>query len=321
MEENASRDIDESISNTGGSPSEVEQPKEGLSTLIGKNIAELIATKGEPNRIDPSFYGYEWWIYNLDMENYLQVGVENEKVATIYAIGKKADVSPFVIGQSIENIYSEVIIDTGINLEYEGTSYRYELSEEDMNTRPLIKMGEIFVQLYIDKFTGTLSSVRFLNAKTLVSQRPYEVVYRGSLLEVKPISEEEWQRVEEGCKKQIYDITNIMRFRHQLNPLEWDDQTAVAAYGHSKDMYDSNTFSHTSKEFGELSDRLESANVTYQIAGENIAANYIDAPAVMEGWLNSKGHRESLLNADFTHIGVGVFHKHYTQNFIQKSTE
>ena len=25
------------------------------------------------------------------------------------------------------------------------------------------------------------------------------------------------------------------------------------------------------------------------MAGENIATNYIDAPAVVEGWLNSKG--------------------------------
>ena len=86
-------------------------------------------------------------------------------------------------------------------------------------------------------------------------------------------------------------------------------------------MYESDQFSHISEKSGELKDRLEANEVIYQIAGENIAANYLDAPAVIEGWLNSKGHRESLLNEEFTHLGVGVYKKHYTQNFIGKWQE
>jgi uncharacterized protein YkwD len=62
---------------------------------------------------------------------------------------------------------------------------------------------------------------------------------------------------------------------------------------------------------------LTAANVPFQMAGENIAAHYVDGPAVVEGWLNSKGHRESLLSGDFTHLGVGVYQKYYTQNFIR----
>ena len=65
-----------------------------------------------------------------------------------------------------------------------------------------------------------------------------------------------------------------------------------------------------------MAHRLEVGKVTYRSAGENIAANYVDAIAVTEGWLNSKGHRESLLNKEFTQLGVGVYEKYYTQNFI-----
>ena len=86
-------------------------------------------------------------------------------------------------------------------------------------------------------------------------------------------------------------------------------------------MSESDDFSHTSKKFGSLSDRLEAAKVAYKSAGENIAVNYTDGPAVAEGWLNSKGHRESLLNEEFTHLGVGVYQKYYTQNFINKSED
>ena len=80
----------------------------------------------------------------------------------------------------------------------------------------------------------------------------------------------------------------------------------------------SNYFSHVSKTKGDLSDRLEDGECNLSSAGENIAANYVDAIAVMEGWLNSKGHRDALLNEEFTYFGVGVYEKYYTQNFIAK---
>ncbi|MDZ5470665.1 CAP domain-containing protein [Bacillus sp. 31A1R] len=296
-------------------------PKTGLLTLVGKSTLELEKELGRPMRVDPTYYGYDWWIYNSDLSNYIQVGVADDKVVTVYAIGPNVDITPFKIGQPIERIYASAYIEPNISLEYDGSSYRFELSEADMNTRPLLQMGDVYVQLYFDKFDGILSSIRLLDAETLIKLRPYELVYLGDLLEVSPAEEGAEEEVEKGSQLQILDITNIMRERHQLNRLGFDEKTTIVAYNHSKDMFETEDFSHTSEKYGELSDRLEAGEVFYQLAGENIAANYIDAPAVMEGWLNSKGHRETMLNDKFTHIGVGVYKKHYTQNFIQKWEE
>ncbi len=74
---------------------------------------------------------------------------------------------------------------------------------------------------------------------------------------------------------------------------------------HSEDMKENNYFSHVSKKYGSLKDRLEEGHVDFQQAGENIAYNYVDGPAAVEGWLNSEGHRKALLNSDYTHLGVG----------------
>jgi uncharacterized protein YkwD len=308
---------------TGGDKGDshvLKAPKEGLSTLIGKDVELLKTVLGEPDRIDPSYYDYDWWVYNQNAKGYVQVGVENGKIVTIYAIGSEVNIAPFAIGQPIEQIHSTVLIEPSVSLNYNQNSYRFELSEEDLNTRPLVQIGEHFAELYIDKFTGTLSSVRFLDAETLIKHRPYELVYRGELIEPSPI-EDEKEKVERGMEQQIFDITNIIRLRHDLNILKWDEKTAEAAFSHSKDMFISKEFSHNSKKYGDLSDRLKAADVFYQLAGENIAANYVDGPAVVEGWLNSKGHRETLLNHEFTHLGVGVYQKYYTQNFIQKWEE
>jgi uncharacterized protein YkwD len=297
------------------------RPTEGISVLIGEDIKVLEQQLGKPSRIDPSYYGYKWYIYNQDLTKYVQVGVENGKVVTLFAIGNNINVAPFKIGQSIEEIFSTVFIETNINIELDDSSYRFELNDTDVNMRPLIQLDDIFAELYFDKFTGTLSSIRFIDSPTLIKQRPYELVYRGKLLESKQIEEHEWDGIEKATEQQILDLTNILRIRHKLETVQWDEEISEVARGHSKDMYETKNFSHTSEIFGELSDRLEAADVFYQLAGENIAANYIDGPAVVEGWLNSKGHRETLLHEEYTHLGVGVFHKYYTQNFIQRWEE
>jgi uncharacterized protein YkwD len=298
-----------------------EKPKKGLSLLIGKNVTELEKKLGTPARIDESMYGYQWYIYNQDHNKYVQVGVEKNRIVTIYAIGQNLDLAPFKIGQPVEEIFNTHFIDTNINLEFNGNSYHFELNDTDLNLRPMVQLGNVFVQLYIDKFTGKLSSVRFLNAETLIKQRPYELVYSGVLIKVPEPSEEMYRKMEEDSEQEIFDLTNVLRARHKINEIQWDESTAEAAFMHSKDMAETNDFSHTSKKFGDLENRLKTAQVVYQTAGENIAANYTDGPAVIEGWLNSKGHRESLLSKDYTHLGVGVYQKYYTQNFIEKTEQ
>ena len=62
-------------------------------------------------------------------------------------------------------------------------------------------------------------------------------------------------------------------------------------------------FSHTRPDgsdcFSVLADR------SYSDLGENIAAGYPTPANVVEGWMNSPGHRRNILSADFAHMGVG----------------
>lgn len=292
--------------------------QKGLVATIGKTKNEIINEYGKPARIDPSAYGYNWWIYNQNEANYFQLAIENGKVVSAYGIGDQVNVAPFKIGESVDEIYSRLYAEAFVNIKANGSMYRFELSEEDMNVRPIIEIGDKYAQLYLDKFTGTLSSVRFLTASTLLKHRPYELTYRGKLMPEEVLSEQDWAKIEAGNEKQIFDISNIMRKRFHVSALKWDEPTAKVAYLHSRDMAEAHYFSHVSKTAGDLANRLEEGQVSYRAAGENIAFNYVDAIAVMEGWLNSKGHRESLLSNEFKYLGVGVYKKYYTQNFVTK---
>ncbi|HHY60717.1 MAG TPA: hypothetical protein GX504_08870, partial [Clostridia bacterium] len=106
------------------------------------------------------------------------------------------------------------------------------------------------------------------------------------------------------------------RVQRGLPALEWNEEAAAVARDHSRDMRQTNFFSHNSPNTGTMADRLKKAGINYRAAGENIAFGQADAIHAHEGWMNSQGHRQNILNPEFKTLGVGVAGKYYTQNFV-----
>lgn len=82
-------------------------------------------------------------------------------------------------------------------------------------------------------------------------------------------------------------------------------QLASAATDHSRDMADNGYFDHTSQDGRTFVDRA--VNAGYEdVMSENIAKGYQDAASVIQGWMDSPGHRENLLNCEAQVVGIGV---------------
>ena len=66
-------------------------------------------------------------------------------------------------------------------------------------------------------------------------------------------------------------------------------------------------YSHTRPDGTDCFTVADGIYTGYSAIGENIAAGQTSAAAVMNDWMNSQGHRDNILCADFTQIGVGCF--------------
>ena len=85
-------------------------------------------------------------------------------------------------------------------------------------------------------------------------------------------------------------------------------------------MKDNRYFAHNSPVYGTPFQMIRSFGISFRSAGENIARGYATPQAVVNGWMNSSGHRANILNANYTHIGVGYVAQgnYWTQMFITK---
>lgn len=120
-------------------------------------------------------------------------------------------------------------------------------------------------------------------------------------------------------EKQVVDLTNAERAKEGLKPLEMHSPLMKVAQAKSEDMAKNNYFSHTSPTYGSPFDQIKSAGISYRSAGENIAQGQRTPQQVVQAWMESPGHRQNIMNANYTHIGVGFVDNGYywTQQFIQ----
>jgi uncharacterized YkwD family protein/spore coat assembly protein SafA len=140
-----------------------------------------------------------------------------------------------------------------------------------------------------------------------------ELIYPGQVLNIPKMDSTVL-----NYENEVIRLVNEIRVQNGLNPLTADWELSRVARYKSQDMKDNNYFSHTSPIYGSPFTMMKNFGISYRSAAENIAKGQRTPQAVVNGWMNSSGHRANILNAIYKKIGVGyVPSGHYwTQMFI-----
>ncbi len=127
---------------------------------------------------------------------------------------------------------------------------------------------------------------------------------------------------ERAYAMEVLRLVNVERARVGVADLQWDEPAATVAHGHSVDMQVRGFFSHDNPSGQDPGARMIAGGMTgYQAWGENIARGQQSPAAVMASWMGSQGHRDNILRAIFTHVGVGVHSTNdiwWTQLFVTR---
>lgn len=105
------------------------------------------------------------------------------------------------------------------------------------------------------------------------------------------------------------EVLRLVNFHRALAGLPWlslDASLSAVAQAHSEDMAKRNFFSHTNPDGLSPFDRMKNHGISYRTAAENIAAGQKTPEAVVNGWMNSSGHRANIMNGAFNKMGLGT---------------
>jgi uncharacterized protein YkwD len=87
-------------------------------------------------------------------------------------------------------------------------------------------------------------------------------------------------------------------------PLKLSGTLAGVALGHAADMARHDYFEHQDLTGRTPADRVKAAGYQEKLVGENIAYGPTSADEVVQGWLDSPGHCENIMNPEFAEMGI-----------------
>ena len=161
------------------------------------------------------------------------------------------------------------------------------------------------------KYEVGLSEIKKANPQI----KNYDLIYPGQIINI-PTTDSTVASYEQ----EVIRLVNEIRVENGLKALTYDWELSRVARYKSQDMKDNHYFSHTSPVYGSPFQMMKNFGISFRSAGENIAKGYRTPQAVVNGWMNSPGHRANILNTRYTHIGVGYVPSgnYWTQMFISK---
>jgi uncharacterized protein YkwD/stress response protein SCP2 len=188
----------------------------------------------------------------------------------------------------------------GLHRRVTATGYAYVTVGEHLVSGPRSPAEFVEYCLGSDRSRRTLLDPAFTHAGFACSPARSGDVYWTALW-ARPCTPAELART----ATRVVELTNRERAGAGLPPLAADPFLTAAAQAHSADMVARAFYSHTSPDGSRPWDRAAAAGSRRRSIGENIACGQRSPAEVVQGWMNSPGHRANILKRDFTHIGVG----------------
>jgi len=124
----------------------------------------------------------------------------------------------------------------------------------------------------------------------------------------------------------VIELVNEARTENNLSPLKSSEELNNAARYHARDMAEDDYFSHHTHDRinGELvlvcawNVRIKNYYRDYLRLGENIARGYPTPESVFQGWMESDGHRDNIMNPNYREIGMGYYDSYWSQVFGER---
>ena len=149
--------------------------------------------------------------------------------------------------------------------------------------------------------------IECITYKVWAKNNPYEEV-QIYITESAVLSKEE---------QETLDLINEYRMQNGLSELKSFAKLQEVAKLKAEDIVNNGYFAHNSENLGTPFEMIENNGIKYKFAGENLAGNKNPERAV-EAWIDSKLHRENILEENFQYTGICVIESPvYGKVFVQ----
>jgi uncharacterized protein YkwD len=163
-----------------------------------------------------------------------------------------------------------------------------------------------------DLYTGIFSSLPKIKDVVNLTEKKINQTLTKEINAPPPLKSEKDYEQSFLTQEGVIKYTNLQREKNNLPPLIVNSFLNSSAQLKVQDMFDQQYFEHVSPDGQNIEDLANQAGYEFIIIGENLAlGNFLNDEDLVEGWMNSPGHRANILNPRYTQIGIAVLKASY----------
>ncbi|KRN05286.1 hypothetical protein FD15_GL001834 [Liquorilactobacillus sucicola DSM 21376 = JCM 15457] len=205
---------------------------QGFARYIGTSDDTILNSFGEPQEKLPSATNVEWWVYRESEEQYFKVGIDlaTRKVNAIFVGGRdtlgykglRVDM-PFKKLVQLSSLYAN------FKLNYHEQSFQLELSEDDLNERPLLSFkNNSYAITYLHPHSKRVYAIEYLNTDMLLKKNIFRIVSQTPL-PVQFQGETDWAAMNDMLPADLVRLINVKRSLAGTPALIPDDELTSAS--------------------------------------------------------------------------------------------
>jgi uncharacterized protein YkwD len=279
------------LADSSASQKSTSAKKLDANSFIGMTTQALTSKYGKPARTEASEYGFTWYIYNQDYNNFFIAGVQGTKVVALYTNAKTLTYqNKFNLGSTKAAVKAKL----GSPISYIRSGNTICILN-NTNQKDIYSINGNYVMVIYDNIAGgKVTSILIVPQAAEDNALINHPVLSSAVVAA-------YQRIS-------VEFINAIRVRNGLNKLTTDTLNGKLAVSRSTDMRDRNYFDHYTPAPKRLSpfDQAKKIGIKYTSMGENIAYGDHNAIIAHEAFMNSAGHRSNIMKAKYTKIGAGV---------------
>lgn len=107
-------------------------------------------------------------------------------------------------------------------------------------------------------------------------------------------------------QQEVIRLTNVERAKAGVGAVRENTKLDQSAMAKAQNMFAEDYWAHYAPSGKSPWYWFDQAGYVYAVAGENLARDFDTSQGVINGWMNSKSHRENMLSAAYQDIGIAV---------------
>ncbi|WP_311407103.1 CAP-associated domain-containing protein [Liquorilactobacillus uvarum] len=187
---------------------------QGFARYIGASSKTIENVFGEPLEKLPSATNIQWWVYSLNEKYYFKVGIDllTHKASSIFVSGKDGlQHEKLRINMPFKKLVQLSSLYANFKLNYHEQSFQLELSEDDLNERPLLSFkNSSYAITYLHPNSKKVYAIEYLDADMLLKKKMYRIVSKTPL-PVQFQGETDWIAMNNMMPADLIRMINVKR--------------------------------------------------------------------------------------------------------------